>query len=1047
MAQLNHDAESGFLRGESIADEVEQLAQELKLLRAIEANTSDIARRLGQLGVANAPVLPEPAGASRAPTISVTSSTPVAPRPFSPAYAPVSVPAPAVAPAPAGSQQHATPRLPEAPRQAAPASTVAPTAAPGDVSSTRTDVIVIPARDPVSPRQAGTRDESGRFTAKSQPKDEKSTADKTLPESTGKSIGSTIVEAVRDASQKINGGGDNVDPTIQAAKEVSGILSPVSALFKPFGHMFGRNNDAKQSKEHRENITWLRRIWRTQADGNKTKGRGIGGLLGMLLTPLMALLSAILMPLKMLGKMLGMGSLLKAAGGLLGGRGGRRGARGGRGASGRRGSSRGGNTGGTSRNGRNRANIQPGEAAQSRARAAAANARSQRQPGGPGAALEGGSSRQARRAGNPASNAAGVGRTPGSPEPAGAASKAGQRAGLAKPSKLGGLGAMAKGAGGGLMGLGKGLLTKLPLIGALVGAGMVASSAMADDDPDLSPDENKKNKWGNVGGGVGGLVGGALGLFGGPAGAIAGGMLGDMIGTSVGEWLSTVDFNTAIASISTAFSGFADAATKGAGVAFDFIKDGWTKLVTIGSNAISSMADWARDTWKSVTDKVADWKDTAADKVSSASNYVGEKVDGVKDAGANVLYKASGGRVGTGGSAAAKAELIKAMDAGGITDPQSKAMLMANVDHESGGFAKKEENLNYSAKRLQEVFPKYYKNAEDARADAGNPEAIANKVYGNRMGNTEAGDGFKYRGRGALQLTGKAQYEAMGKKLGVDLVNNPELAADPKYSAQIAVQHWKSSGADKAAQAGDVEKARRLTNGGTNGLDDVKAKYEQTYLAQAKAGDLTPTRRADEMRVQAPGAVNTAVASTMATMSHKDQAAAPVGIMATAAGGTATPKQVATITAPTPIGMMAPTQPRGAAAAYLAGAKPVMPLAAGASAETAPAKDPLSAASPTAPAITPIGIMAPTQPRAAAAANSSVPATLAVPKISTYAPAAADASQTRIPATPEVKTPTGSGRSNKEGSQSVTVEVPLSQGVGDRGIAHASSGGLGMFPI
>lgn len=837
-------------------------------------------------------------------------------------------------------------------------------------------MIVVHSSDVTVPSQAGTRDEKGRFIRREQ--NQSSGSNNAVPDKSDKSIGNSIAEAVRGASQKLTADVDNVDPTIQAAKEISGILSPVSALLKPFGTLFGGNKDAKQTKEHRENITWLRRIWRTQADGNKNQGRGLGGMLGMLLTPLLGLLSTLLLPLKMLGRMLGMGSLLKAAGGLMGRRSGVAGARGRRGAEGRRGASRSRDAGGTRRNAGNRPPARSGDSAPPRAGSQAENARN-----------AGRETRPGRPRVSPAPTGGGAPRPPA-------------------PS-AGGIGAM-----------GKGLLKKLPWIGAIIGAGMVASSAMADDDSNLSTEENKKNKWGDIGGGVGGLIGGALGLFGGPAGAIAGGMLGDMIGSSVGEWLSTVDFNSAINSVSTAFSSFADTATKTAGVALTFVKEGWTKLVTLGSNAISSMADWARETWKSVTDKVADWKDTAADKVQSATSYVGEKVDTVKDTGANALYKASGGRVGKGGSAAAKDELIRAMDAGGMTDAKSKALLMANVDHESGGFTKKEENLNYSAKRLQEVFPKYYKTAEDARADAGNPEAIANKVYGNRMGNTQPGDGFKYRGRGALQLTGKAQYEAMGKKLGVDLVNNPELAADPKYSAQIAVQHWKSSGADKAAQAGDVEKARRLTNGGTNGLADVKAKYEQTYLAQAKAGDLTPTRRADELKVSAPGAVKTAVASTMATVTHKNQAA-------------------------TPLAMLAPTQPR-MAGTFVAGDKPNLPNVGMAPAGVANGKDPLSLASASATVATPIGIMAPTQPRAVAA-NNTLPATLAAPKLSLHTPAAADASQARIPATPEVKTPPASGRSSKEGSQSITVEVPLSQNVGDRGIAHASSGGLGMLPI
>ncbi|QIB08987.1 glycoside hydrolase family 19 protein (plasmid) [Pseudomonas fluorescens] len=726
-----------------------------------------------------------------------------------------------------------------------------------------------------------------------------------------RAIGGSIVEAARDMGSKLTADVDNVDPTIQAAKEVSSILSPAMSLFKPLGRLFGRGQDAKQTKEHRENVTWLRRIWRTQADANKGKGRGgLGGMLGMLL----ALVGAVLAPFKALARLLGAGRLLKAAGSLLPGRS-------------RRAARRGGD-----------------------------------------AADRGGRGRSARRSGKTMADQAVPG-VDGKEKPGKAS---GSRAGRAE-GKGGGLKGMAKSAGGGALRMGKGLLRKIPVIGALIGGLMVASDVMADDDPEMSAQDNKTNKWGSVGGGVGGLVGGVLGMLGGPAGAIAGGLIGEKLGGMVGEWLATVDFDSVLSTISSTFTGLADTASKAAGAAFDYVKEGWSGLVTAGTDAITSMADWARDTWKAVTDKVAEWKDTAADAWQDTKDYAGDKVTEVADAGSNILYKASGGRYGSGGSSAAKDQLIQAMDAGGITDPKSKAMLMANVDHESGGFTKTEENLNYSAKRLQEVFPKYYKNADDARADAGNPEAIANKVYGGRMGNKDPGDGYKFRGRGALQLTGRAQYEEMGKKLGVDLVNNPELAADPKYSAQIAVQHWKSSGADKAAQAGDMDKARRLTNGGTNGLEDVKKKYEETYLAQAQAGDLTPTRRADEFKVDAPAAVDTAVANTMSAM-------APPNSLASAQ------------------------------------------------------------------AVTPIGVMAPTQPRPVTVANSSIPATLAAPKMANYAPAAADASQTKIPSVAEVKAPPA-GAGGKEGSTTVNVETPLSQNVNDRGIAHASAGGIGMWPM
>lgn len=584
-------------------------------------------------------------------------------------------------------------------------------------------------------------------------------------------------------------------------------------------------------------------------------------------------------------------------------------------------------------------------------------------------------------------------------------------------------GALARGA--------KGILRKLPLIGALFGAGLFANAAMAKEDASATPEQkqaDKTDRYRTMGGVAGGMLGGVLGMIGGPAGAIVGGMLGDQLGTAVGEWLSTVDMTGMMAGITSAWETVAGGASKMASDAFGTMKEGWNSLVSVGTGAFTSMTDWAKDTWKSATDKVMALKDTVDDKVQTAKDYVGEKATAVKDAGQNLAHKITGGLVGGGGSEAAKAEMVKAMDAGGITDQKSKAALMANVDHESGGFKAKEENLNYSAKRLQEVFPKYYKTPEDARGDAGNPEAIANKVYGGRMGNTEAGDGYKYRGRGNLQLTGKAQYEEMGKKLGVDLVNNPDLAMDPKYSAQIAVQHWKSSGADKAAQAGDMTRARKLTNGGTNGLADVNSKYD-AYLAQAKAGDLTPTRRADQVQVAAPAAATGAIASALATVKGAGPASSVPG--ATSAPGKSG----------------APSVP----AASVTGIAGIAGVSGGAG---------ISGSAPVAPKGAPLGMlpmasMAPTLPATVSAPAQAAPAApamlkmasvepIALPpvKMPTYAPPAADASLVKLPSTPQVTKPMMGGGNSKP-APPPQAPMMLSQDMEDRRIAHAATGGLG----
>jgi putative chitinase len=165
----------------------------------------------------------------------------------------------------------------------------------------------------------------------------------------------------------------------------------------------------------------------------------------------------------------------------------------------------------------------------------------------------------------------------------------------------------------------------------------------------------------------------------------------------------------------------------------------------------------------------------------------------------------------TGKSATNKAAMIAEMDAQGITDPTERAMLMAQVDHESGNFAFTKELGNDA------YFDKY---------DAGTK-------IGKRLGNTEKGDGAKYKGRGLIQLTGRANYETAGKDLGLDLINHPELAETPENAAKTALWFWKKNKLGDSAKKGDVKTNRHGVNGGENGLADVKQKFGQ-YLAEYK---------------------------------------------------------------------------------------------------------------------------------------------------------------------------------------------------------------------
>lgn len=144
---------------------------------------------------------------------------------------------------------------------------------------------------------------------------------------------------------------------------------------------------------------------------------------------------------------------------------------------------------------------------------------------------------------------------------------------------------------------------------------------------------------------------------------------------------------------------------------------------------------------------------------------------------------------------------------------------MAQMCHESMGFTALHENLNYSQARLRQIFPKYFSVAQ-AKAYARKPQAIANRAYANRLGNgSEAsGDGWRYRGRGLTHLTGKANYREAGRYLGIDLVKEPDLAADPEIAVRIAIWFWESRGCGNQAIRDNVRGVTRLINGGQNGI-------------------------------------------------------------------------------------------------------------------------------------------------------------------------------------------------------------------------------------
>lgn len=149
------------------------------------------------------------------------------------------------------------------------------------------------------------------------------------------------------------------------------------------------------------------------------------------------------------------------------------------------------------------------------------------------------------------------------------------------------------------------------------------------------------------------------------------------------------------------------------------------------------------------------------------------------------------------------------------------AAFLAQCAHESGGFVRLEENLNYSAAGLLRTFPKYF-SQWTAEEYARKPERIANRVYANRMGNADesSGDGWRYRGRGLIQLTGYNNYLRCGAGIGVDLIESPDLLTEIPHAASSAAWFWFDAGCNRYADAGDFEGLTRRINGGTNGLAD-----------------------------------------------------------------------------------------------------------------------------------------------------------------------------------------------------------------------------------
>lgn len=373
------------------------------------------------------------------------------------------------------------------------------------------------------------------------------------------------------------------------------------------------------------------------------------------------------------------------------------------------------------------------------------------------------------------------------------------------------------------------ILSKIPAIGALISsAGNIVDILHG----------NKAKGAGGIAGTLAGMIGGAklgayAGSFGGPIVAAIGGAIGgvaglffgntagQIIGDKVGSW--------------TAYMKRADIPGK--------ITASWQSFSDSFFGKINA-------TWDSITDYIKDkFGIDVKGKVTSASkavknSFVGKAASGISNQFKYATDKASElgqsikSRV-TGSASKNKEALIRQMKLAGINDPKEQAMFLAQMDHESAGFSRMDESFNYrSADRIMEVSRTARNKGRTAieQAMSQGPEAVAELMYGGRMGNANPGDGFRFRGRGHTQLTGRSNYAAAGKDLGIDLVNYPDLAAKPEIAAKIAIWYWQKNNLGNTARTGNVASVTRKINGGLNGLSDRESKYAD-YLAYLSGGN------------------------------------------------------------------------------------------------------------------------------------------------------------------------------------------------------------------
>lgn len=163
-----------------------------------------------------------------------------------------------------------------------------------------------------------------------------------------------------------------------------------------------------------------------------------------------------------------------------------------------------------------------------------------------------------------------------------------------------------------------------------------------------------------------------------------------------------------------------------------------------------------------------------------------------------------------------------------LNTPKRQAAFIGQCAVESANFTRLQENLNYSAQRLTQVWFSRFPNVSMAEPYAHNPEKLANFVYAGRMGNLQDGDGWKFHGRGLIQLTGRENYENCGNGIGVDLIHNPDVLLTPQYAALSAGWFWGKRGLNLLADAQEYGTMTRRINGGLTNLEERIAKITKT---------------------------------------------------------------------------------------------------------------------------------------------------------------------------------------------------------------------------